>query len=125
MSQPELYSAHDSVDSEVQELRQELQKANRVFSTQMTALVLCLTVFNFSANIFIYKQLSYINRQQPDMQRSIDNYLTNTVPQMNKFYEELRAYAKNNRDFSEKVLQKFAPSAATNGPVTSAQAPKK
>lgn len=115
MNNPDNYSHSDSSDSEIRELRRDMQKSTHMFSTQMAAVVLCLVVFNFSVNIFIFKQLSYVRHQETELVESVENYRTNSSLQMNKFLAELRVFSASNKDFYDSVLSQF-PLQGTNSP---------
>jgi hypothetical protein len=116
MSDPDNYSQ----DSELHELRQELQKVTRGFSTQLMAVVICLVVFNFSVNLFIYKQLSIVSRQASEMADTLSKYETGSATQMNKFMEELIAYSRTNKDFYDTVFKQYLSASATNSPAPAA-----
>jgi hypothetical protein len=103
MSNPDNYSTPSADPSELAELRQTCH----VLRTQIAAVVICLVVFNFSMNIFIFKQLNYVNRQVAGLNTTLAGYRTNNVPMMDKFVAELRTFANTNRVFYDTVYSKF------------------
>lgn len=117
MSTPDNHSNLSVDPTELAELRQSCH----VMRTQIAAVVICLVVFNFSVNIFIFKQLSYVNRQIGGLNATLASYRTNNVPRMDQFVAELRAFSATNREFHDTVFSKFpfeavkaAPAASTN-----------
>ena len=103
----------------------ELRRSCHVMRTQIAAVVICLVVFNFSVNIFIFKQLSYVNRQIGGLNATLTSYRTNNVPRMDQFVAELRAFSAVNREFHDTVFSKFPFEAAKATPAASTNSPAK
>jgi hypothetical protein len=81
------------------------QEIESLRSTTTIAL-LALACIAASLSIYLYRQVTVMNRQVSDGKRVVNEFQSNTLPQIRWFVENLQAFSKTNPDFTP-VLAKY------------------
>lgn len=98
----------------------------------LAALLAAMLCFGGALMLYLYRQVSMLNRQVTENTRLVNEFQTNTLPKINWFFNSLQTFARTNPDFNS-VLAKYnllpgpasapAPSKAGSAPI--APTPKK
>ena len=106
-----------------QDLREELHSL-QLLTRGLLVAGLCLSV---AVGLYMYRQVTVINRQVTEGSRVVAIYTTNDLPRINWFLSNLQAFAATNQDLRP-ILAKYnlwPPQNAPAGAPPAATIPKK
>jgi hypothetical protein len=86
----------------IEELRRDVGRLHLMFVVALAALVL----LSLSVNLFLLRQVVLVGRQAGELRIFVAEYQSNSVPVMNKFVTDLKAFARTHPDFAP-ALAKF------------------
>jgi hypothetical protein len=90
---------------------------------QVQGIVIALLVMAGSLNVYLWKQLSLVNRQAIELTDFITNYTEKNAPQMDKFVAGLRDFEKTHPDIQPLLSKYLTNAASTNqAPAASVEA---
>ena len=91
----------------------------RMLLAAMLAAMLC---FGGALMLYLYRQVSNLNRQVTENTRLVNEFQTNALPKINWFFVSLQTFAKTNPDFNP-ILAKHNLLPPPGQPVSAAPAP--
>jgi len=112
----------------------DFQSQYRSLQRLCVGLLISNLLIGGALGLFLLRQVFALNRQVVEVNRFVENYKTNAMPQVGWFISNLQAFAKTNTDFNP-ILAKYnllpatsaapAAPAAPIAPAPKAPAPKK
>jgi len=98
----DLQSGKPAVTDPVEELQGTVGALRALFHVVLVALI----VMSASLNLFMFRQVSALNKQVAEMTRYLNDYNSNSVPLMEKVVNGLTDYSKSHPDFAP-VMRKY------------------
>jgi len=102
----------------------DLQEQLRSLRTLLTAVLAAMLCLGGALFVFLFRQVSNLNRQLAESTKMVNEFQTNTLPKINWFVQSLQSFAKTNPDFNP-ILAKhnLLPPPAGGNPIPTPAAP--
>ena len=89
--------------------REDLPGTVAVLRALFHVVLVALIVMSASLNLFMFRQVSALNKQMAEISQYVNEYNSNSVPLMEKVVNSLADYAKSHPDFAPVIRRYIGP----------------